>query len=91
MLENDRHFSLDIRHYISHQYKWDEEILWRKRKMPRGTCPECDADVQVDEDTDKGDVVDCDDCGTQLEVVGLDPIELDIAVEEEEDDWEDES
>jgi len=29
----------------------------------------------------------CSDCGTQLEVVGLDPIELDVAVEEEEEDW----
>ena len=58
--------------------------------MPRGTCPECDADVQVDEDMDKGDVVECEDCGTMLEVVGLDPIELDVAVEEEEDDWEEE-
>ncbi|HKP88268.1 MAG TPA: lysine biosynthesis protein LysW [Blastocatellia bacterium] len=55
--------------------------------MPRGTCPECEAEVQVDEDTDKGDTVECDDCGTQLEVVGLDPIELDVAVEEEEEDW----
>ncbi|MEW6126301.1 MAG: lysine biosynthesis protein LysW [Acidobacteriota bacterium] len=58
--------------------------------MPRGTCPECDADVQVDEDMDKGDTVECDDCGVMLEVVGLDPIELDVAVEEEEDEWEDE-
>lgn len=58
--------------------------------MPRGTCPECDADVQVDEDMDKGDTVECDDCGAMLEVVGLDPIELDVAVEEEEDEWEDE-
>jgi alpha-aminoadipate carrier protein LysW len=58
--------------------------------MPRGTCPECDAEVQVDEDMDKGDVVECDDCGTMLEVVGLDPIELDVATEEEEDDWEEE-
>lgn len=90
MLENEKHFSLDIRHYISTAVSWEEEILRRKRKMPRGTCPECDADVQVDEDTDKGDVVECDDCGTQLEVVGLDPIELDIAVEDEEDEWEEE-
>ena len=44
----------------------------------------------MDEDTDKGDVVECDDCGVQLEVVGLDPIELDLAVAEEEDDWEEE-
>ena len=55
--------------------------------MPKGTCPECGEDVQVDEDTDKGDVVECEACDTQLEVVGLDPIELDVAVEEEEEDW----
>jgi alpha-aminoadipate/glutamate carrier protein LysW len=56
--------------------------------MPRGSCPECEAEVQVDEDTDKGDVVECSDCGTQLEVVGLDPIELDVADEvETEEDW----
>jgi lysine biosynthesis protein LysW len=42
----------------------------------------------VDEDTDKGDVVECPDCGSSLEVVGLDPIELDVTVEEEEEeDW----
>ena len=37
--------------------------------MPRGICPECEAEVQVDEDTDKGDVVQCPDCGSSLEVV----------------------
>jgi len=60
--------------------------------MPRGICPECEAEVQVDEDTDKGDTVECPDCGTLLEVVGLDPIELDVTMEEEdelEDDDED--
>ena len=57
--------------------------------MPRGTCPECDADVQVDEDADKGDTIECEDCGTMLVVVGLDPIELDIYEEEDDDDWED--
>jgi alpha-aminoadipate/glutamate carrier protein LysW len=55
--------------------------------MPRGTCPECDAEVQVDDDMDKGDLVECPDCGSTLEVVGLDPIELDLATEEEEEDW----
>ena len=49
--------------------------------MPTGTCPECDAD--------KGDVVSCEECGTELEVVGLDPVELDI-VEEDYDEDEDE-
>lgn len=59
--------------------------------MPTGTCPECEADVHVDTDADKGDLVTCDDCGTELEVVGLDPVELDIAEEDyEEDNYDDE-
>lgn len=57
--------------------------------MPTGTCPDCDADVHVDTDADKGDVVSCEECGTNLEVVGLDPVELDI-VEEDYDEDEDE-
>jgi alpha-aminoadipate/glutamate carrier protein LysW len=57
--------------------------------VPTGTCPECDADVHVDTDAEKNDVVSCEECGTDLEVVGLDPVELDI-VEEEIDDDDDE-
>ena len=57
--------------------------------MPIGTCPECEADVHVDTDADKGETVQCEDCGVQLEVVGLDPVELDI-VEEDLDEDEDE-
>ena len=57
--------------------------------MPLGTCPECEAEVHVDTDADKGDAVTCEECGTDLEIVGLDPVELDI-VEDETDDEEDE-
>jgi alpha-aminoadipate/glutamate carrier protein LysW len=54
------------------------------------TCPECDADIEVDEfDVDKGDEITCPECGSDLEVVGLSPIELE-AVEEDEDDLDDE-
>ena len=66
------------------------------------TCPECDADIEIDEyDVDKGDLISCPECGTSLEVTGLSPIEVDVAgedngdsedddVEEEEDDQDDE-
>jgi len=56
------------------------------------TCPECDAEIEVDEfDVDKGDQLSCPDCGSNLEVVGLSPIELDLAPDDdEEDDDEDE-
>jgi alpha-aminoadipate carrier protein LysW len=47
--------------------------------VPVGTCPDCEAEVHVDLDADKGDTVTCDECATELEIVGLDPVELDIA------------
>jgi alpha-aminoadipate carrier protein LysW len=58
-------------------------------EVPTGTCPECDADVHVDTDVDKGEVVDCEECGVQLEVVGLDPVELDLVEEDSLDDDDD--
>ena len=60
-----------------------------REKVPTGTCPECDADVHVDTDADKGDSVSCEECGTELAIVGLDPVELDI-IEDDEDDFGDE-
>jgi len=46
--------------------------------MPTTACPECSEDVYVDADSEQGDNIFCDECGTELEIVGLDPIELDI-------------
>ena len=44
------------------------------------TCPECDAEIEVDEfDVDKGDQLSCPECGSNLEVVALAPLELDLA------------
>jgi alpha-aminoadipate/glutamate carrier protein LysW len=57
--------------------------------MPTAICPECDEEVYVDADSEQGDVVSCDECGADLEIVGLDPIELDIH-EDSEDDFKDE-
>lgn len=51
-------------------------------------CPECEADIEIDEyDVDKGEIISCPECGVELEVVGLSPLELDLAPQEE-DDWE---
>ena len=43
-------------------------------------CPECEADIEIDEyDVDKGEIISCPECGVDLEVVGLSPLELDLA------------
>jgi alpha-aminoadipate carrier protein LysW len=41
------------------------------------SCPECenDLDIELDE-VEEGDIVACDECGTEYEVVGVEPLEL---------------
>jgi alpha-aminoadipate carrier protein LysW len=54
------------------------------------TCPECEnnLDVEIDE-VEEGDVVACEECGTEYEVVGVEPLEL-SRVGDEDDEDEDE-
>ena len=53
-------------------------------------CPECDAEIEVDEfDVDKGDQLSCPECGSNLEVTGLSPIELDLAPDDDDEDEDD--
>ena len=51
--------------------------------MPTSICPECDEEVYVDAEVEQGDRVSCDECGSRLVVVGLDPIEMDLYEESE--------
>lgn len=54
--------------------------------MPTSNCPECEEEVYVDAESEQGDLVSCDECGARLVVVGLDPIELDLKSDAEDDD-----
>lgn len=41
------------------------------------SCPECENNLDIDvEEVEEGDVVACDECGTEYEVVGVEPLEL---------------
>ena len=41
------------------------------------SCPECENELNVDMDqVEEGDVIACDECGSEYEVVGVDPLEL---------------
>jgi alpha-aminoadipate carrier protein LysW len=48
-------------------------------------CPECGADVNLPEGTMESEIIACPECGAELEVISLDPPELDLAPEVEED------
>jgi alpha-aminoadipate/glutamate carrier protein LysW len=54
--------------------------------MPTSICPECSEKVFVDAETEQGDGVVCDECGSSLVVVGLDPVELDLRDETDADE-----
>ena len=54
-------------------------------------CPECDSEIDIEEeDMDEGDVLSCDECGASLTVLGKNPLELEAADDYEETADEDE-
>lgn len=48
-------------------------------------CPVCETEVEVGENVTAGELVNCSQCGTELEVASLDPVTLKEAPQEEED------
>ncbi len=51
-------------------------------------CPVCDADIDVEEDElDEGDTISCNECGADVRVLSVDPLELE-PLEEDEDEEE---
>lgn len=53
-------------------------------------CPECEAIIEVEEDeVEEGQTLDCPDCGAELEVVSVNPVELNTIPDEddEEESW----
>jgi alpha-aminoadipate carrier protein LysW len=53
-------------------------------------CPECETDLDIEEDeVDEGAVVSCPECGSDFEVITVNPVELKKVGEDEVDDDDD--
>jgi alpha-aminoadipate carrier protein LysW len=68
------------------------QIAITRKEAAMPTCPECenDLDVELDE-VEEGDVVACEECGTEYEVVGVEPLELsrvDDDLDEDDEDYD---
>ena len=48
-------------------------------------CPVCGAELHLSDDLVVGELLECDDCGSELEVTGLKPVTVAEAPEAEED------
>ena len=54
-------------------------------------CPLCNAEIDVDEEElDEGDSLICEECGANLNVSGVSPLELTPDADDDDDDDEDE-
>lgn len=56
-----------------------------KSKTRTTTCPECSADVPIEAGVLENEILPCPECGAELEVTSLDPPEVQLAPEVEED------
>lgn len=48
-------------------------------------CPECVGDVPVPGDAMQNEIIMCPECGAELEILSLEPLQVDYAPEVEED------
>ena len=47
-------------------------------------CPACESEIELDDmDIDAGEIIGCPECGVDLLVLGVAPIELEIVIGEE--------
>lgn len=53
--------------------------------MSQSLCPECGAAIALSDDVLQHELLPCPDCGTELEVISLNPAVLERAPEVEED------
>ncbi|HVB29573.1 MAG TPA: hypothetical protein VNG91_07180 [Terriglobia bacterium] len=55
-------------------------------------CPECDAVFDIEEEElEEGQLVDCPECGAELEVVSTNPVQVELVKGDKENEDEEES
>jgi len=58
-------------------------ILIRRMGKFMAVCPECGATIELYEDMEAGELIECVNCGLEIEIISLDPLKLEIFEEEE--------
>jgi alpha-aminoadipate/glutamate carrier protein LysW len=67
-------------YFLTHTYK--ENTMIQANTV---SCPVCEADVHMPADVMENELISCQDCGTELEIISLNPLEVVLAPETEED------
>ena len=45
-------------------------------------CPDCKSEIKLTEETIVGDIVECEECGTEVEIISLNPLKYRELIEE---------
>jgi len=59
--------------------------LLMEEDLEMSECPVCGGDVQLEKDIVIGELIECSDCGSELEILTVEPVSLGEAPETEED------
>jgi len=51
-------------------------------KAKKIICPDCQAEIGIKARMEIGDILECDKCGTEVEILSLDPFKYEELVEE---------
>lgn len=84
-----RELAMALRDFSDEAMRRFDRKLRESNNMATVVCPECDADVDVSAEASEGDIIDCGDCGIEMEITALNPIAVEL-LEEEYDEDEDE-
>ena len=57
--------------------------------MSRAYCPDCDGKIVFNAEPRVGTRLTCPHCDAELEVIDINPVELDWVYEESDEDWDD--
>ena len=50
-----------------------------------GECPVCGSEIELEDGVRENEIIDCETCGAELEVITLNPLTFEEAPEEQED------
>ena len=45
-------------------------------------CPDCQSEIVIDETKMVGDILECEECGTEVEIVSMEPVSIKELIEE---------
>ena len=58
--------------------------IWNLWRWNMAECPVCGAEIDLAADAEEGEIITCDDCGSELEITGEDSLQ---EAPQEEEDW----